>query len=250
MQTNSIALALVILFTFAALIVAQDGTPDQQPRIITAAPLAVKANTPSKIILRGKRLDEVTEIRSDTASVKADIVSKGKAPVPQNYEAQRVGDTQLELKITFDAGTIQQFRLTAVAATGVSPSYLVKVLGQDELIEDKEPNDGFKSAQPISIGKTIVGTIHEPRNVDVFELKGQAGQKLTIEIIASQAGSLLDPFLTVYDASGQVLKGSDDSKGRDALVEVVPRTAGSVFICVQDANDAGGTHFGYLLNVK
>ena len=115
------------------------------------------------------------------------------------------------------------------------------------MIQEKEPNDGFKTAQPISLGKTVVGTIHDQRNVDVFEIKGEAGQKVTISVRAQQPGSLMDPFVTLYDSAGQVVTGSDDSDGRDCKLNVTLGKTGSYFIVIQDANDAGGTHFAYLL---
>ena len=119
----------------------------------------------------------------------------------------------------------------------------------EDLIEEKEPNDGFKTAQNISVGKTIVGTINDPRNVDVFELKAEAGQKLTATVRASQAGSLLDPVLTMYDAAGQIVAASDDADGRDPRIETVIAKSGSYYFSIQDANDSGGPQLVYLFKV-
>jgi hypothetical protein len=229
---------------------AQEAKPDKLPRIIVASPLAVAAGVPVKLALRGLLLDEITGIKIGDAGINVEIASKGKAAVPQNYDAKRIGDTQVEAKFTLPAETPPgRLALVAVSPGGTGLPYEITVVKSDELIEEKEPNDGFKTAQLIAVGKTVVGTIHDARNVDVFEFKGQAGQKLVATVLASQAGSPLDPVLTLYDSAGQVVAGNDDSDGRDPRLETVLAKPGSYFLCVQDANDAGGPHFAYLLKI-
>lgn len=229
----------------------QDAKPDQQPRIVAASPLAIAAGVPVKLALRGQRLDEVTEFKIGTIDIKAELVSKGKAAVPQNYDAKRIGDTQAELKFTLPVETpVGKLALTPISAAGAGLPYEIAVLPAAELVEEKEPNDGFKAAQSVQIGTTIVGTIHEARNVDVFQFKAEAGQKLVIEVVASRAGSPLDPFVTLYDAAGQIMGGSDDNVGRDPRFEVTFTKSGSYFLSLQDANDSGGVHFAYFLKIS
>jgi len=218
--------------------------------IVAAGPLAIAAGLPIKLALRGHRLDEITEVKVGTTELKVELTSKGKAAVPPNYDAKRIGDTQAEIKFTLPAETAAgKLQLVAVSPAGMSAPYEIVVLPTAELVEEKEPNDGFKTAQSISIGTTVAGTIHEPKNVDVFEFKAEAGQKVVITVVASQVGSPLDPFLTLYDATGQIVGGSDDKVGRDPQLEVTFMKSGSYFLSLQDANDAGGPHFAYLLKI-
>lgn len=229
---------------------AQESKPDQQPRIIVAAPLAIAAGLPVQLVLRGLNLTEVTEVKLMASDLKIEIASKGKAAVPQNYDAKKVGDSMVEVKFTLPGetpdGTVQ---FVAVSPAGSSAPYEVPVARPDDLLVDKEPNDGFKTAQRILRGKTIIGTIHDPRNVDVFEIQAEAGQKLTATMRAAQVGSLLDPVLTLYDDAGQVVAASDDADGRDPRIDTIVRKTSSHFLVVQDANDSGGPQFVYLLTV-
>jgi hypothetical protein len=242
---------LLALAVVSPLVWGQDKEKPPVPQIIVAAPLAIPANTPVKLQLRGLKLDELTEVRIGAGDLKAEITSKGKTPVPQNYEAKRVGDTQAELKVTLPAETpAGKLSLTAVSPAGMSAPYDVLVAPADELIDEKEPNDGFKKGQPIPLGKTVVGTIHEARNVDVFEIRGEAGQQLVATVTAARVGSLLDPVLTLYDARGQVIAGSDDKDARDPRLEVTLKASGVYYLSLQDANDSGGPHFAYLLKVQ
>lgn len=245
---SSVLIPMVL--TCASVCRAQEAKSDKQPRIIVAAPLAISPGTPVKLAVRGLFLDEILEVKIGGTEIKAEIASKGKTAVPQNYDPQRVGDTQAEIKFALPADAPHgPLKLVAVTAGGVSVPYEITVASATDLIEEKEPNDGFKAAQSITPGKSIVGTIHDARNVDVYAIQGQPGQKLVIELLASQAGSPLDPFLTLYDSRGQIVAGNDDSNGRDPRLELELKNPDSYFLSIQDANDAGGPHFAYLLKI-
>lgn len=238
---------LLILILLASVTSAQESKPEKQPKIIVAVPLVVTVGTPVKITLRGLFLDEITEIK--LGDTKLEIDSKGKTAVPQNYDAKRVGDTQAEVSIMLPAETAPGMLKLQAASPNGTTQYDIAAVRADDLIVEKEPNDGFKGAQAVTIGKTVVGTIHDPRNVDLFSLEGTAGEKLTIRVQAAQLGSLLDPFLTLYDENGQVVAANDDVDGRDPRLEVELKRTGRYFVLLQDANDSGGPHFCYLLKI-
>lgn len=230
---------------------AQEAKPDKLPQIICSTPLVVVPGRESKLVLRGLFLDEITSVRIASSDVKPEIASKGKTAVPQNYDAKRVGDSQAEIKFSLPPdAVVGKVALVATSSQGESVPYEIDVLLPDSRIDEKEPNDSFKSPQAVSVGKTIVGTIHDPRNVDVFRIEVVAGQKLIAEIIATRAGSLLDPVLTLYDAKGRVISSNDDHAGtRDSRIETILMQPGAYFVTVQDANDSGGSHFAYLLKL-
>lgn len=246
---RSALILTLVFFTMQSL--AQDAKPDKLPKIIVASPLAVVPGESVKLDLRGLLLDELMSVKVGASEIPAEVTSKGKSAVPQNYDPKRIGDTQAELKFMLPADTgIGRLSLAPLGPGGQGTAYDIAVLKAEDRIEEKEPNDGFKSAQPISVGKTVVGTIHAARNVDVFEIKGQAGQKLTISVTASQAGSPLDPFVTLYDGAGRVIAGNDDADGRDSRLDIVLKSTGSYFVSLQDASDGGGPHFAYLLKLS
>ena len=230
---------------------AQEAKSEKQPMIVCAAPLAVVPGKEIKLALRGAFLDEITAVRVASAEIKVEIASKGKTPVPPNYDAKRVGDSQAEIKFTLPPETpAGKLVLIAESANGESVPYEIVVAAPDDLIDEKEPNDSFKSAQSVSIGKTIIGVIGDAHNVDVFRIEVSAGQKLIVETIAARAGSLLDPTLTLYDSKGRIVAANDDhAKTRDSRIETTLSRPGTYFVSVQDANDAGGPHFAYLLKI-
>jgi len=241
-----------ILVTIALLnsAVGQDAKPAQPPRIQICAPLAIPAGQPVTLALRGQRLDTVTAVKVVGREIAVQIKSPGQAAVPQNYDAARIGGTQLEAALEIPRDVPDgKLTLVAVNPDGESPPFEVRVRAADELVAEQEPNDALKTPQMLPAGKVLVGKIHEPRNVDVFAFDAQAGQKLTIQVTAASLGSPLDGFLTVFDETGRLLATGDDAEGRDPKVVVTMKESGRVLVCVQDASDGGGIHFAYLLHV-
>lgn len=238
---------------------AQDKKPDNLPQLLMATPLGAVAGQSTKVVLRGRRLDEVKELQLNGQVTTVKILSKGKTAVPQKQEANRVGDTQLEVELSLPADTKPgECELIAVSESGKSTVFKLFVDAQPVAIE-KEPNDGFAQAQPVEIGTTIEGTLHQPQNVDVFRFEGQAGEKLVCEVLAARRGSALDSTLTLFDSRRRMIDTADDLPSeaatredwslRDARLEITLPTAGPFFLVLQDANDLGGPAHPYRLQV-
>lgn len=262
-------------------------TPLEPPEVLLAVPFAVPlaaANadaTPVKVVLRGLRLDNPTEVRvsmaaanSSSANVTAKILSSGMAAVPDKLDAKRVGDRQVEIALTMPSEwpselpspspnpspnpspspspADRRLELRVVTAAGVSQPYRLLVDVGGKAVEETEPNDGFAKAQAIDLASAtpirIDGGIHEPRNVDVFRFEGRAGERLRGELIAARQGGPLDAFATLFDESGNIVWQADDADGGadprwDA---VLPRT-GRYFLSLQDAHDRGSVLHRYRL---
>ena len=71
-----------------ALLAAEPAKPDAKdaPKIVVAAPLGLPPGKPTKLLLRGLKLDEATEVRLHDPKGTAKILSKGKAPLGQQGE--------------------------------------------------------------------------------------------------------------------------------------------------------------------
>ena len=125
------------------------------------------------------------------------------------------------------------------------------MLSVEELIEEREPNGGFKQAQPLAPGKTLVGTVKEAADVDVFRFEGRAGQQAVIEVCAARHGAALDSLLTLYDTAGHLLAVNDDADGSsDSRLKFRLPADGGYFVSVIDAFDRGGPTYVYLLCVR
>ena len=211
-------------------------------------PLTIPATGKVKLTLRGQKLDTVTEIQSIDVKVTAKLVGKGrKAAVPNNYPANKLGDTEVDVELEFAAGHApESVSLVAVNPAGNSAAYSVVALAKP--IAEKEPNDTFAAAQKIGLPVAIEGTIGKERDVDVYTFDGKKGQSVKFAILAAKLGAPTDALLTLYDEARNVIALVDDSAGSSdpVLSAKLPRD-GTYFLSVLEASDLGGPQFGYRL---
>jgi hypothetical protein len=244
-MTHRLRFALVALLGATAFLPAQDKKPQEKkdtPRVIVAVPLGVPAGRATKVTLRGLKLDTATEVRVAVPQATAKVVGKGKATVPNMQDAKRAGDTQAEVEVTLPSdvpeGTVE---LIVVTPTGDSAPHKLLVEKTIPVIAEKEPNNGFKQAQPIALPQAVDGVIGQNQDVDVFRFEGQAGQRVVIEVLAARYGSVLDSYLSLHDAGGRLLATNDDTDGTtDSRIEATLPQDGAYFASVIDAHDTGG----------
>jgi hypothetical protein len=140
---------------------------------------------------------------------------------------------------------------TVISPLGQSAPQPLLVLSAEDLIEEREPNGGFKQAQPLAPGKTLLGAVKEAADVDVFRFDGRAGQQADIEVCAARHGAPLDPLLMLYDVAGHILAVSDDADGSsDSRLKFRLPADGGYLVSVIDSFDRGGPTYVYLLRVK
>jgi hypothetical protein len=246
-------LALLLLLLPASLLPAQNKkkeAPKDVPKVLMALPFGARPGAATKLTLRGLKLDTVKEVRiAPKGAVK--LLKKGKTSVPAQMEASRAGDSEAEVELTLPAdvpgGTV---KLVAVGPGGESAPHEV-LIDRIPPVAEKEPNDGFKQAQPVKVGDVVQGAISRPLDVDLYRFEGKGGQKVVVEVHAARHGSPLDSVLTLYDAAGSVLETSDDIPGSsDSRIEMTLPQTGSYYAAVSDANDQGAAFFLYRLSVR
>jgi len=226
----------------------------EPPRVVVTMPLAVAAGKTNSVRVRGANLTNATELRFTNAAVKAVAIIRARSTIelPKGVETNKVGNTQMEveLHIPADAAPGTNY-FTVISPIGQSAPQPLVVLSVDELIQELEPNGGFKQAQPLAPGKTLLGAVKEAADVDVFRFDGRAGQQAVIEVCAARHGAALDPLLTLYDAVGHILAVSDDANGSpDSRLKFRLPADGGYLVSVIDSFDRGGPAYVYLLRVR
>jgi hypothetical protein len=220
------------------------------PQIVVALPLAVDAGKTTKLSVRGLRLDGVTEVRLHEPHSTGKVVSKAsKVGVPNNTPPELVGDSQIDIEVTLPAevpGTTLTFSL--VSESGESKPHAVLVNDETPRVPEKEPNDGFRTSQPLAFPQIVEGTIGRDQDVDVFRFDARAGATYTFELQAARFGSRVDGVLTLYDAKGRVVAVSDDPPHHgDPKLEATLSAAGTYYLSLIDAHDSGGATHVYRL---
>jgi hypothetical protein len=130
---------------------------------------------------------------------------------------------------------------------------------------ETESNDTAGNAQLIELPKIINGRINKPGDVDVFQFKSRAGDKIVAEVYGRRLNSPLDSLLRLTDASGKVLELNDDYMLRqehlhtnimglvthhaDSYLMAEVTEAGTYYVHLTDAQRHGGDAYGYRLRV-
>jgi len=225
--------------------------PKEPPRVVVVSPLGAVPGAVTKLTIRGLKLDTATDVYFPELRLAAPIQKKGKVNVPGQQDAARVGDTELVCEVALPTELTPAPLVFFVGSPdGQSPLHHLLVDLDARIIAKKEPNNGFRQAQPVALGEVVEGVIQQPQEVDVYRFEGQAGQTVAIEVLAARHGSALDSVLTLHDAGGRILASNDDAQGPDSRIAFKLPSAGTYFVVVQDAHDQGGPAFGYRLAIK
>lgn len=116
---------------------------------------------------------------------------------------------------------------------------------------ETESNDTWNTATPLGLGQVVQGQIQSAGDVDFYRIV-LTGQLLTAEVMASRAGSTLDPVLKLYDAAGHLVlwkgrplesSGSMAPASRDERITMdgwVVLSPGTYYLAV---SNAGGSFF-------
>ncbi len=224
----------------------------ETPKVLFSYPLGVTVGTPTKITLRGLKLDTVTEIHCQEPKATVKLLGNvKKGGVPNMQDMNRVGNITIDAELTLPADfTGQTVTITVVSPGGESQP--IKLLAdRTAAIMEKEPNNGFREAQAVKLPQEINGIINNPQDVDTFRFEGKAGQKVIIEVFAERYGSRLDSMLTLFSATGQILASNDDIEGStDSRIETKLPKDGPYFVTVLDAHDMGGPAHLYRLSLR
>jgi hypothetical protein len=245
-MSKPIAILCLLLGSAAACAQGKEG-----PKVLVPMPLGVAPGATTRLTLRGLRLDTATEVRCQAPKARAKLLSKGKAGVPKAEDVPRLGDAQVEMELTLPPDyPSRTVTVSVVTPAGESPAHPLLV-ERDPILVEKEPNNGFRAAQPVAFPLELQGIVGQPQDVDVFRFEGKGGQRLVLEVFAARFGSPLDPLLTLYDSGGQVVAGSDDVDGStDARIDVTLPRDGVYYLSVADANDQGGPQYLYRLSAR
>lgn len=231
----------------------KDKPKDPPPQPLYALQLAADPGKATKLTLRGLNLDAATLVRLGEPKSSGKVLGKGrKTPISNQMNPQLVGDTEIDVEVTLPAdvpgGSVP---LTLVGPGGEGKPINLLVNDDTPRVPEKEPNDGFKEAMPLTAPVVVEAAFQKPQDADVYRLEGKAGEKYRIEVQAGRFGSPADALLTLFDADGRtVATGEPAADGKDQLLRVTLPRDGAYFVSVLEGFDQGGPMFVYRLAVR
>lgn len=231
---------------------AEDKKPPP-PLIVAMEPGTLVAGYNGILKLRGFQLKGTQQFAfTDAPNIKVEVKDKKDAGDLQGFDKNDIGDSQVEIQLTIPADQpAATLTFTVQTEAGATPPVIIEVLASQQFVDEKEPNEGFRNAQPLDTGKVVRGNIQQDKDVDVYQFTGKAGEKIRAEIAAARSHSVMDGMLVLYDAKYAVLAQEDDSAAsRDPEVNVTLPADGTYYLVVSDAHDRGGEWRSYQLTLK
>ena len=214
---------------------------NEPPVLLLSQPLALQPGVTNKLSIRGLRLKGVTNIQFTglSAPLEGKLGKIEDSKVPDGASAKSAGDQQVEVDVLLPENAPLGTNVTVLATSlaGTSKALPLLVIAAASLLEEKEPNGGFKEAQELQSGQTVRGSLGDGADVDVFKIAGRAGQMLRAEVIAARLNSTLDSALTLYDAKGMILGSNDDGAGRDSILTQKLPADGAYFLVLTSVNE-------------
>jgi hypothetical protein len=240
---NRLVLPAFVLFSLSVLLAQEK--PKEQPRVLYSVPLVLSQAEKSKVLLRGFKLDTLTEVTAKEATLK--LLSKGKKPGPNNYPAEKLGDSEAVFEVEFP----KTFQGDTLELLSTKTALFKLQIERTPTVAEKEPNDSFKQAQELTAPCIVTALINREKDVDVYKIVGKAGQLLNVKVQAVKFGAPTDTLLTLYDANQRTLAIVDDVKGHpDPVLNFKFPGDGVYFLSVIEAHDVGGALFPYRLVIK
>lgn len=133
---------------------------------------------------------------------------------------------------------------TFFGVTGVAGSELILAprTTMDLLTLDEE-----EKPQITKFPILITGTIESESVAHQFQIDAKKAEPVTFRVFAKQWESLLDPVLTIRDATGKIVLEQDDSGNntRDLEATYTPAADGLVTIEIRDLHNRGGIRMYY-----
>ena len=236
---------------FVALVLAAQVPDPKLPRVRYTVPLAVNADFAGKLLLRGHKLDDVTAITCAETGVTLKPVGKGrKAAPPGSQSVQASGDTEIEVEITLPKTYRPATVPLVVSGPGGRAKAFLLAIDSPGTVAEKEPNNGFTTATPLTLPATVAGVIQGDRDVDVYSFTLAAGQTARVTTIGTKLGSPAELTLTAWDADRHIMAAPDGTGGPEPSVSFTAPRAGVYFVSVAELGDRGGAGFGYRLKVR
>ena len=227
--------------------------PAPPPRILAMEPVTLTQGYNGILKIRGVQLKSTQQVQfADVPNLKVEIKDKKDAGDVQGFDKADIGDSEVDIQLTIPpdqpAATLA---FTIQTETGSTAPMKIELLATGQSVEEKEPNNGFREAQPIEMGRPVRGNISQDKDVDVYQFTGKSGEKIRAEIMAARAGSLMDGMLMLYNARGLLLVQEDDSAAsRDPEMDFNLPADGIYFLIVNDAHDRGGEWRSYELKLR
>lgn len=218
-------------------------------RLASLFPSGAQVGSSVEVVVAGDDLDGVEEEGVDELhfshpGIKAQ--RKMEEPGPFDEGPQRQVNT-FEVTVAsnvppglYDARVIGRYGISNPRA------FTVTELPQSQEVE---PNNDPAEATPLEWPVELSALSQRAGDVDYYQFKAEAGQRLILSCLSRRIDSRMNPVLVLLDSQGRELQSSRDGPQGDAVLEFTPQTSGDFVLKVHDTRFNGGDDYFYRLRV-
>jgi len=232
-------------------------------RHVTAThPVAVQRGTKAEVRLRSNlTLDGTHAVLFARPGIKMIFAEPKPIAVPLGNRTSPGTPFRFQVDVPADQlPGVYEYRVATTQA--VSSVAQLMVTDYPVAVEADGDNGTAASAQKLSLPAAICGVCERFEDVDCYRFAGRAGHELTLEIFAQRVTDrihgmvvrgpaiyLMDPILTLYGPTGQVVAQNDNFYGGDSFLHVKLPSDGDYTLEVRDARYAGDPRYVYCIEV-
>lgn len=208
------------------------------PDLNLILPRGAQRGTEVEFRFIGGRLKDAAEVIFYDTGVAATAIEAGK-------------DNEATVKMTIAPDApLGEHRVRLRTASGLTELRTFYV-GPFASVEEKEPNSGFDTPQPVELNVTVHGTV-ENEDDDYYVIEAKAGQRITAEVEGMRLGHrFFDPYVAILDAKRFELASSDDSSLglQDPVASAIAPADGKYIIQVRESAYGGDGNSRYRLHI-
>lgn len=228
------------------------------PKLIRLTPAVATRGTSTEIELRGLYLQNARDILFYEPGVKVESIEPITEEVVNGKTVPVAEGTRLKAKLQVSndchLGPLGLRLLTAGGLSEYQRLFVTPFSIIQEIDDPRARNDEPANAQAITENATIVGTLRESYDIDLYKVFAKRGERVSAEIVAVRIGverGLPDLHVAILDADGEVLVEADDSALflQDPVVSFLSTADQDYFVAVRHSlhnanNDAYVLHVG------
>jgi hypothetical protein len=225
------------------------------PRLVSVTPPGAKVGTSVEASFAGADLEEPEKLLFSHAGITAEVVPPPPPPTdPKAPPPDPKVKPSVKFKITVPAEVpVGFYDVRLVNKWGVSNPRTFVVGDQNEILE-KEPNNDVPEAQKVEINSTISGSFASAVDVDYYAFAGKKGQRIVFSCLATSIDSRAHPAVELYDAKNHLLVSGRNYQGYDALTDCTLPDDGDYYVRVFEFTHTtqipgGSTEYFYRLTI-
>lgn len=228
------------LLIFIAVLMAGEVVWSAPPQLTRCIPNAVTPGESADVVIWGEHLGSLSSVWTSFPA-RCEIL-----PPAEGTDANKQRTIRMTVPRELQLGV---GALRTVSSDGVSNAQLLMV---DDLpsVDAVDSHHELQTAQAVAAAVAVVGKT-TPLLSDYYKFPAEAGQKISVEVLAQRIGSKLDSTIRLLDANGLEVAINDDESGMgaDSRLRYCVAEAGNYYIEIRDMRYQGSDLHYYRLRV-